>query len=100
MFVPLDEAIDVAYLQLNARLFHPAVFDAFEEAIEEALLQLDAVIGVEVSPMLEAMRSSHLCFERARNKSLEIAAGCKPCRPIAADRNGTMTLSQRGERDL
>src|SRR5438876_5304256 len=73
-FVPQDEAVDVAYLQLHARLLRPAVVLVFEEAVEEALLQLDAVVGVEVGPMLEAMRLQPLVLRASAHKTLEIAA--------------------------
>ena len=73
-FVPQDEAIDVAYLQLHARLLRPAVVEVFEKVVEEALLQLDAVVGVEMGPMLEAMRLQPFVLRCSAHKTFEIAA--------------------------
>ncbi len=54
-FMPLDETIDVADLQLNFRLLSPIVGYAFEVEVEEPFLQLTSVIGVKMRPMLEAV---------------------------------------------
>jgi hypothetical protein len=52
LFHALDEPVDVTNLQPDARFLGPAVVDAFQEIIEEALLQETPVIGVKVSPVL------------------------------------------------
>src|SRR5258708_27015057 len=72
--MPPDKAIDVAPLQLHARLVLPAVVLALEEGIEKALLQLDAVIGIEMGPMLEAVRFQPLVLRSRTHEALEIAA--------------------------
>ncbi len=51
--MPLDKMIDVADLQLNFRLLSPIIGFAFEVEIEKPLLQLAAVIGVKMRPMLQ-----------------------------------------------
>src|SRR5437773_8377445 len=42
--------------------------------IEEALLQLHAIVGVEMGPMLEAVRLQPFVLRRSAHKALEIAA--------------------------
>jgi len=49
------EMVDVAHLQPHRRLAVPAVRLALEEVAEEALLDLHAVVGIEVRPVLEAV---------------------------------------------
>ena len=51
----LDELIDMTYLKLDTGLFRPAVVDAFQEVIEEALLEQPPVVGVEMGPMLDSV---------------------------------------------
>ena len=70
--MPFDEAVDMAYLQLHAWLIFPAVVGPFQEAVEEALLQVDAVIRVEMGPVLEAMRLEPLVLRGGAHEALEI----------------------------
>ena len=54
---PLDEFLaGMAYLQQHARLLAPAGVLALEEEVEELALQLAAVVGVEMRPVLDAVR--------------------------------------------
>ncbi len=58
----LDELVDVAHLQADARFLVPAVLLAMQEIVEEAELQIAAVIGVEVRPVLDAVRFKPFVF--------------------------------------
>src|SRR5258708_37787092 len=73
-FSTLDEAVDVAHLQLHRRLLVPAVFLAVQEMIEEAQLQLTAVIRIEMRPMLDAMHFEPFLLRGGADKAFEIAA--------------------------
>src|SRR5262249_55875932 len=64
----------VAYLQLHLRLLSPAGVLALEEVSEEFLLQGDAVIGVEMRPVLDAVHLEPLLFGGGAHEALEIAA--------------------------
>src|SRR5690348_588023 len=70
----LAEAVDVPHLEPHLGLLVPAVLLAFEEISEEAFLQADAVIGVELDPMRAAMRLEPLPFRPGAREGLEIAA--------------------------
>src|SRR6185312_16696720 len=72
--VALDEAVDMAQLELHTRLLVPAGVLAFEEMAEEALLQAHAVIGIELGPMLDAMRLEPFLRRCGAHEALEIAA--------------------------
>ena len=54
----LDEAIDMAHLQLHFGLCIPTVGIAFEVVVEEALLQIASIVGVKVRPVFDAV-----CFQ-------------------------------------
>jgi hypothetical protein len=49
-------------VELHPRLLVPAVVLAFEEMAEEFLLKGDAVVGVVVRPMLDAVNLKPLLF--------------------------------------
>src|SRR5580704_10199301 len=70
----LDEAIDMAHLQLHRRLLVPAVVLAVQEMVEEAQLQLPAVVGVEMRPMLDAVRLEPFVLRGGADEPFEIAA--------------------------
>ena len=74
MLVPLDEAIDVAHLQPYAGLQVPAVVDAFEEMVEEALLQADTVVGVERRPVRVAVHFEPFLLRGRAQPAFEVAA--------------------------
>src|SRR5262245_25487934 len=76
--VPLDEAVDVAYLELHLRLAVPAVLLALQEMVEETLLQEAAVVRVEMGPVLDAVRFQPLLLRGGANESLEVAARMQP----------------------
>ena len=61
-------------VELHARLLVPAVLLALEEVAEELLLQVDAVVGVIVRPMLDAVHFEPFLFRRRAEEALEIAA--------------------------
>ena len=70
----LDEAVDVAHLQLHRRLLVPAIVLAVQEMIEEAQLQVPAVVGIKMRPVLDAVRFEPLVLRRGADKTFEIAA--------------------------
>src|SRR6266571_7003128 len=74
LLVPLDELVDVADLQQHLRLLLPAGVLALEEMPEELLLQSDAVVGVEVRPVLEAVAFEPLLLRGRPHEALEVAA--------------------------
>jgi hypothetical protein len=49
-------------LQQHLRLFRPAGVLAVQEVVEELLLLLAAVVGVEVGPVLDAVRLQPFLF--------------------------------------
>src|SRR5450759_763225 len=92
-FVALDETIDMAHLKLHARLPRPAVVRALQEMIEEALLQLDPVVGVEMGPVLDPVRLEPFVLRRRAHEALEVAARVQS---LAAPVRG----GQKGNSDL
>ena len=74
-FVALDEFVDVAHLQQHARLPVEAVVLAAQEMVEEAQLQLAAIVGVEVGPVLDAVRLQPLVLGCRSHEAFEIAPG-------------------------
>src|SRR5664279_3456050 len=61
-------------IELYARLLVPAVLLALEEVAEELPLQSDAVVGVIMRPMLDAVHFQPFLFRRRTIEALEIAA--------------------------
>src|SRR5262249_60523632 len=75
LLVPLHEALTrVAHLQHDGGLLLPAGVLALEEVSEEALLQADAVVGVEVRPVLDAVHLEPFLARCRAHESLEVAA--------------------------
>ena len=75
--VPLDEPVYVAHLQLHARLPVPAVVHVLQGVIEEPLLERAAVVGVEVGPVLDAVRFEPLVLRSGSDEAFEVAARVK-----------------------
>ena len=73
--MPFDELVYMAHLQLHWRLLVPAGVLAFEEMTEEALLYLHAVIGVEVRPVLDAVRFEPFVLGGGARESFELSPG-------------------------
>src|SRR4249919_641654 len=61
-------------VELHARLLVPAIALAFQEIVEEFLLQADSVISVVMRPMLDAVHLEPFLFRRRPVKTLEVAA--------------------------
>src|SRR5450759_4948800 len=61
-------------VELHARLLVPAVLLALEEVAEELLLQPDAVVGVIMRPMLDAVHFKPFLFRCRPEEAFEIAA--------------------------
>src|SRR5258708_12394886 len=76
--MPLSDAGDVPALQRRARLPLPAVLRALQGVREKTLLQFDAVIGIEVGPVLDAVRFEPLVLRRGAHEALEISARVQP----------------------
>src|SRR5262249_2418188 len=73
--VPNDELFSrVPDIQLYTRLLVPAVSLAFKEISKELLLNVDAVISVIVSPVLDAVHFEPFLFRGRPVKALEVAA--------------------------
>ena len=71
----LDERLAwMAHLQQHARLLAPAGVLALQEIVEELALQLAAVVGVEMRPVLDAVRLEPFVLRGGARKALEIAA--------------------------
>ena len=69
--------------------------------IEEAQLLLTAVIGVEVRPVLDAVRFKPFVLGGGAAKPSKLPRGCNPWPPqFAAENSGVITLSHFGERAL
>ncbi len=64
----------VADLQQHLRLLRPAVLLAVQEIVEEAQLLLAAVVGVEMRPVLDAVRLQPFLLGRGAHEAFEIAA--------------------------
>ena len=75
VLVPQHELLArMAHVELHLRLLVPAVLLALEEIAEEALLQADAVVGVIMRPVLDAVHLEPFLFRRGAEEALEIAA--------------------------
>ena len=102
VFEALDELIEVADLQLHLGPLVPAVVLALEEMGEELFLNADAVVGVEVRPVLDAVHLEPFLFRGGAAQSLRnCRADAAPARPSSRP-TGTalVTLSHCGERAL
>src|SRR6516165_7867505 len=56
ILMPYDELFSgMADIELNPRLLVPAILLSFEEITKEPLLQIDAVVGVIVRPVLDSV---------------------------------------------
>src|SRR5258706_13668013 len=77
VLVALDELVDMPHLQLDARLLRPIAL-ALEEVVEEAQLELAAIVGIEVRPVLDAMRLEPFVFRRGADEAFEVAARVQP----------------------
>ena len=92
----------MAHLQAARAAACPSRFLALEEIVEELALQFAAVVGVEMRPVLDAVRfEPFVCFDAARMKPSKLPRGCRPWPPqLAAENSGAVTLSHFGERAL
>ena len=71
----------MAHIQPDARRLVPAVVDALEEVVEELLLQADAVVGVKVRPVLQAVQLEPFLPGGGLDESLDVAPQVNPCPP-------------------
>ena len=99
--MPLDEVLArMADLQLDARLPSPAGVLALEEMAEETLLQVEAVVGVEMRPMGVAMHLEPFLLRGGGRGILRNSrAGASPWPPqLAALKSGSVILPKSGVR--
>ena len=86
---PLDEFARPAHLQQHRRLPVPAIVLALEEMREEALLQIDAVIGIEFGPVLDAVNLQPFPLRGGAHETFDIAAQMQPLpAPVARGQHG------------
>ena len=89
----------MAHLQQHLRLLAPAVFLAVQEIVEEAQLLLAAVVGVEMRPVLDAVRLQPFLLGGRAHEAFEIAARVQAlAAPVGGENSGVTTLSHSGER--
>src|SRR5690349_10538383 len=75
VFRALDEFFPrMTHLQQHLWPLVPAIVLAVQEVIEERELLLAAVVGIEMGPMLDAVRLEPLLPRRGARKTFEIAA--------------------------
>src|SRR2546425_11754541 len=70
----LDELVDMTHLQLYARTLFKAILLSVQEMIEELQLQLAAVVGVEMGPVLDAVHFEPFVLGGGTDEALEISA--------------------------
>ena len=69
-----EPAVDGAHTKHHTGLAVPAVVLALEEVVEEPVLQTDAVVGVELGPVLEAVDLEPLLFGGRLHERLDVAS--------------------------
>jgi hypothetical protein len=69
-----DEPVDVADLEQDPRLPLPAIVDVLEEVVEETLLEVSSVVGVEMGPVLQAVDLQPFLLAGGADEALDIAA--------------------------
>ncbi len=92
-----DEPVEMAHLQEHARPLVPAVVPAVQKMVEELELQLAAIVGVEVRPVLEPMRLEPFLLGGGAHEALEIAARMQPlAAPVGGREQGHLDLGPVG----
>ena len=90
---PFESLPGVANIQLNPRAVLPAIVDTFQEVVEEALLVVAAVGGVEVGPVSVPMNFEPLAVRRCMYEPVEVASGMDALpAQLAAVNKGTSTF--------
>jgi hypothetical protein len=102
VLMPFDEFLaGMAYLQLHLRLLGPARIITFEEASEEPLLQIEAVVRVEMRPMLDAVNLEPFLIGCGAHEAFEIAAWMQTLpTPIGGGQQGSLHLAPVGHARL
>ncbi len=72
VFEALNEGIDLSDLELDARVVRPSIIETFQEVVEEAFLEIAAVVGVEVRPMFESMHLEPLLLGGGPDETLHV----------------------------
>src|SRR6516165_8563876 len=98
ILMPYDELLSgMADIELDPWLLVPAIVLAFEEATKEPLLQIDAVVGVVVRPVLDSVDLQPFLLRCRAKEAFEIAARVERLSAqFAADNSGTLTFDQSG----
>lgn len=78
VFVTMEEAVELAHLQKHAWLVVPAMLLAFQKSVEEAHLQVDAVVCVEEAPVFKAMHLQPLVARSGLCEGLKVATWVDP----------------------
>jgi hypothetical protein len=78
------------------RLAVPAGFLAFEEVAEEPLLEADAVVGVQLDPVLQAVHLEPLLLAGHAQVAFEPAAGVQVVGPVRGGQHRDLDLGQVG----
>src|SRR5262245_3754339 len=100
-FVPLHESLaGMAHLQQHLRPLAPAGVFPLEEMAEELLLQLQAIVRVEMRPVLDPVTLEPFLLRRGAHETFEVAARMQSLpAQLADDNSGVFTLVQSGMRD-
>src|SRR5438105_6504954 len=87
-----------ADLEEDPGLVAPAAVLALEEVREEPLLQADAVVGVEMGPVLEAVHLEPLLARAGAQEALEVAARMQPlAAPVGGGEERRLDLREVGQ---
>src|SRR5439155_25205805 len=79
LLVSLDEFLaGMTHLELDSRLLLPPGVFAFQEMAEELLLERDAIVRVEVRPVLDAVDLEPFQLGRRAHEPLEVAPRVEP----------------------
>src|SRR5205814_7939756 len=98
-FPPLFELLArPADLEEHARLVAPPGVLALEEVPEEPLLQADAIVGVEMGPVLDAVHLEPLLSRSRAQEALEVAARVQPlAAPVGGREERDFDLGEVGQ---
>src|SRR5919199_3855095 len=87
LLAPEHEALArVANVEQHWRFFIPAVVLALEKVVEKPLLELKAIVGIEVCPMLETMDFEPFLLGGRPDEPLDVAPQMQPCATPASTR--------------
>ena len=99
LLAPRDErSVDVADVQRHRRPLVPAVVGVREKTIQELPLDLAAVVGVVVRPVLEAVHLEPLALRAGPHEALGVAPQMEAvAAPVAGRENGHLDPGEVGD---